>query len=277
MKIKKRLASIITYTILLLGIISILFPLYLTIITSFKTPEESARNFFALPSGFYLGNFKEVITRASFGTYVINSVVITGISLLIISLLLPMASYAIARNLNKKYYKFLLGYFTIGMFIPFQVIMIPVTQLMAQLNMLNKAGLILLYLTFSFIQGVFLYVGYIKLLPYDLEEAAYIDGCTIIRTYWAIILPLLKPISATIFIMNALWIWNDFLLPLLILNRSPKFWTLQLFQYNFKSQYSFDYNLAFSSYLMCMIPIIIVYIFMQKYIISGLTSGAVKS
>lgn len=277
MKIKKRLISITKYTLLLLGMVLILSPIYLAIITALKTPAESASNFFALPSGLYLGNFIEVINRASFETYVLNSVVITGVSLLFISILLPMVSYSIARNLKKKYYKFLLGYFTIGMFIPFQVIMIPVTKLMSQLNLLNKAGLILLYLTFSFIQGVFLYVGYIKTLPFDLEEAAYIDGCTVIRAYWMIILPLLKPMSATIFIMNALWIWNDFLLPLLMLNRSPKFWTLQLFQYNFKSQYSFDYNLAFSSFLMCMIPIIIVYIFMQKNIISGLTSGAVKS
>lgn len=207
----------------------------------------------------------------------INSVLITGVSLLLISIFLPMASYAIARNLNKKYYKFLFGYFSIGMFIPFQVIMIPLTKLMSRLHMMNQGGLILLYLTFSFIQGVFLFVGYIKTLPYDLEEAAYIDGCTVRQAYMKVILPLLRPMSATVFIINALWIWNDFMLPLLILNRSPKFWTLQLFQYNFKSQYTFDYNLAFASFLMCMLPIIVVYIFMQKHIISGLTSGAVKS
>lgn len=278
MKIKNRIKGIVSYSALLVGMVIILFPLYLTIITALKTPAESAKSFFALPSSFYLGNFKSVLSRANFGTYVMNSVVITGISLLIISFLLPMVSYAIARNMHKKkYYKFLLAYFTVGMFIPFQVIMIPVTRLMTQLHLLNKAGLIILYLTFSFIQGVFLYVGYIKTLPYDLEEAAYIDGCTAWKAYWKIIMPLLKPMSATVFIMNALWIWNDFMLPLLILNKSPKFWTLQLFQYNFKSQYSFDYNLAFSSFLMCMIPIIVVYIFMQKHIISGLTNGAVKS
>lgn len=277
MKIKNKIKAICTYSSLALGMVIILFPLYITIITALKTPAESAKNFFSFPTSFYLENFKSVLTRSDFGTYVMNSVVITGVSLFIISFLLPMVSYAIARKLNKKYYKFLLGYFTLGLFIPFQVIMIPVTKLMTDLHLLNKTGLIILYVTFSFIQGVFLFVGYIKTLPYELEEAAYIDGCTNWTAYWRIIRPLLKPMSATVFIMNALWIWNDFLLPLLILNKSPKSWTLQLFQYNFKSQYTFDYNLAFSSFLMCMIPIIVVYVFMQKNIMAGLTNGSVKS
>jgi len=278
MRTKNRLKKILTYGALAAGMAIIFFPLYITIITALKTPAESSKSFFALPSSLYLGNFKAVLSRANFGTYVMNSVIITGVSLLIISILLPMVSYAIARKMDKsKYYKFLLAYFTVGMFIPFQVIMIPVTRLMTQLNMLNQTGLIILYVTFSFIQGVFLFVGYIRTLPFDLEEAAYIDGCTAWSAYWKIILPLLKPMSATVFIMNALWIWNDFLLPLLILNKSPKFWTLQLFQYNFKSQYTFDYNMAFSSFLMCTVPIIVVYIVSQKNIISGLTSGAVKS
>lgn len=278
MILRNKIKAMLTYVALAIGMCIILLPLYITVITALKTPAQSAKSFFALPSHFYLGNFAEVLSRANFGVYVLNSFVITGASLLVIGILLPMVSYAIARKMEKKrYYKFLLGYFTLGMFIPFQVIMIPLTKMMTQLHLLNKTGLIILYITFSFIQGVFLYVGYIKTLPYDLEEAAYIDGCTVFGTYWKIILPLLKPMTATVFIMNALWIWNDFMLPLLILNKSQKFWTLQLFQYNFKSQYTFDYNLAFASFLMCMIPIIIVYLISQKNIISGLTSGAVKS
>lgn len=277
MKVTGKIRKAFIYIILAIGIVIIAFPLYLTVITALKTPEESARNFFAFPSSFYLGNFQQVINKANFLTYVMNSFIITGVSLLIITLILPLVSYSIARNLNKKYYKFLFGYFTLGIFIPFQVIMIPVSKLMTQLNLLNQAGLILLYVTFSFIQGVFLYVGYIKTLPYELEEAAYIDGCNVWKAYIKIIFPLLKPMTATVFIMNALWIWNDFLLPLLILNKSPKFWTLQLFQYNFKSQYSFDYNLAFSSFLLSMLPIILVYAFSQKHIVAGLTNGAVKS
>ncbi|MBW5448226.1 ABC transporter permease subunit [Cohnella sp. CFH 77786] len=277
MNLRSQVGNIATYFILAFGAILIFFPLYLTVIVAMKTPAESAQSFFALPSSFYLENFKEVINRVNFGTYVMNSVIITGISLILITYFVPMVSYSISRNSDKKYYKFLLIYFTLGIFIPFQVIMIPVAKMMTQFHLLNITGLIILYVTFSLIQGVFLFVGYLRTIPYELEEAAYMDGSTVWGTYNKIIFPLLRPMTATLLIMNALWIWNDFLLPLIMLNKSPKFWTLQLFQYNFKSQYSFDYNLAFASFLMSMVPIMIVYIFTQRHIIAGLTNGAVKS
>jgi raffinose/stachyose/melibiose transport system permease protein len=110
----------------------------------------------------------------------------------------------------------------------------------------------------------------------DMEEAAYIDGCNRYSAYIKIVFPMLTPIIATIVIMNGVWIWNDFLLPLIILNRSDKFWTIQLFQFNFQSQYFSNFNLAFASFLLSSLPIILIYVFMQKYIISGLTQGAVK-
>jgi len=276
MKPKSLLYRGLQYFILVTGIVGILFPIYITIVTAMKTPEESTASFFALPKSFYLDNFQAIISKAGFSNYILNSIVITTFSILGIAILLPMVSYAISRNIKKKYYKFLFIYFTLGIFIPFQVIMIPVTKLMTRLSLLNQGGLILLYITFSAIQGVFLYVGYMRTIPYELEEAAYMDGCTILQSYVKIFLPLLKPMTATVLITNALWVWNDFLLPLLILNRSNKYWTIQLFQYNFKSQYSFDYNLAFASFFLSMIPIVVVYAIAQKSMISGLTSGAVK-
>ena len=123
----------------------------------------------------------------------------------------------------------------------------------------------------------FLLVNYIRNVPVDLEEAAYIDGCTTVQAYVRIVLPLLKPMTSTVIVLNALWIWNDFQMPLMILNKLPDTWTLPLFQYNFKSQYSFDYNMAFASYLIAMIPVLIAYICAQKHIVEGLTAGAVKS
>lgn len=276
MKPKSLLYRGSQYFILVTGIVGILFPIYITIVTAMKTPEESTASFFALPKSFYLDNFQAIISKAGFSNYILNSIVITTLSILGIAILLPMVSYAISRNIKKKYYKFLFIYFTLGIFIPFQVIMIPVTKLMTRLSLLNQGGLILLYITFSAIQGVFLYVGYMRTIPYELEEAAYMDGCTILQSYVKIFLPLLKPMTATVLITNALWVWNDFLLPLLILNRSNKYWTIQLFQYNFKSQYSFDYNLAFASFFLSMIPIVVVYAIAQKSMIAGLTSGAVK-
>lgn len=168
-------------------------------------------------------------------------------------------------------------YLLAGIFVPFQVIMVPLVKYLAKLKLCNIPGLIIMCVTLASSQGVFLLVNYIRSVPRDLEEAAYIDGCGTVKAYVKIVLPMIKPILATIFVLNALWVWNDFQMPLLILNQSQDMWTLPLFQYNFKSQYSFDYNLAFASYLIAMIPVLIAYACAQKHIVSGLTQGAVKS
>lgn len=191
--------------------------------------------------------------------------------------LIPMCSYAIARNMEKRYYKTMYFYLLAGIFVPFQVIMVPLVKYLAKLKLCNIPGLIIMCVTLASSQGVFLLVNYIRSVPRDLEEAAYIDGCGTVKAYVKIVLPMIKPILATIFVLNALWVWNDFQMPLLILNQSQDMWTLPLFQYNFKSQYSFDYNLAFASYLIAMIPVLIAYACAQKHIVSGLTQGAVKS
>ncbi|MEK5161806.1 carbohydrate ABC transporter permease [Paenibacillus sp. FSL R5-0527] len=274
---EKRLSAV-SYVLLSAGLVVIFLPLYLTVITAFKTSKESARNFFAFPSELYLGNFQEVLFNNNFFQFFSNSVLITVVSILLILLVVPLTAYAISRNMNKWYFKTLYILFIMGIIIPFQVIMLPVTRLMTELDLLNRFGLILLYVTYALTQGVFLYVGYIRTtIPKELEEAAEVDGCSKFRTYRSVIFPLLAPLTATVIIVNSFWIWNDFLLPLLILNKSETFWTLPLFQYNFKSQYSFNYNLAFASFVMTVIPIMLVYVFFQKQIIAGLTGGAVKS
>lgn len=270
------LKGLVIYLVLAIGCVIILFPTILTVITAFKTPAESAMSFFSLPGTLQFDNFKEVIRRNNFFLYVLNSLTITGVSLFGILIIAPITSYAIARNFEKKYYRFVFYYITMGLFIPFQVIMLPISKQMASMNLLNQGGLIILYLTYSLLQSVFLTVGYIRSLPVDMEEAAYIDGCNRYSAYVRIVFPMLTPISATVVIMNGVWIWNDFLLPLIILNRSDKFWTIQLFQFNFQSQYFSNFNLAFASFLLSSLPIILIFIFMQKYIISGLTQGAVK-
>lgn len=274
---EKRLSAV-SYVLLSAGLIVIFLPLYLTLITAFKTSKESARSFFSFPSELYLGNFKEVLFNNNFVQFFSNSVVITVVSIVLILLVVPLTAYAISRNMNRWYFKTLYILFIMGIIIPFQVIMLPVSKLMTELDLLNRFGLILLYVTYALTQGVFLYVGYIRTtIPKELEEAAEVDGCTKFRTYRSVIFPLLAPLTATVIIINAFWIWNDFLLPLLILNKSETYWTLPLFQYNFKSQYSFNYNLAFASFVMTVIPIMLVYVFFQKQIIAGLTGGAVKS
>ncbi len=258
------------------GLILILFPLYLVVINSFKTLEEAGQNFFALPGSLYLGNFKELFTNSNYWMYLRNSLIITVISMLLVLLLVPSVSFAIARNFGKKYYKAVYYYLLMGLFIPSQVIMLPVTKMMSRLGMLNQEGLIILYASFSLTQGVFLFVNYIRGLPYEIEESAYIDGASVLQVYIHVVLPLVKPMLATLIIMDALWFWNDFMLPLLILNRSQSLWTLPLFQYNFKTEYSFDYTMAFTAYLLAMLPMLIIYCCGQKYIIKGLTAGSVK-
>ena len=274
---KKKIGNIASGMILFVGILLIAFPMYLTIVTAFKTGKETAQNFFTLPQKLYLDNFKEVIQSNEFFVYVGNSILITVCSLVLILIIVPLVSYAIARNMKKLYYKGIYLMFSLGIFVPFQVIMLPVVKQMTKLSLLNKYGLIILYATYALAQGVFLYVGYIKNnMPMELEEAAYIDGASKIKTYILVVFPMLKPMTATIIITNALWVWNDFLLPLLMLNKSSKYWTLPLFQYNFQSTYAVEYNLAFASFVLTIIPILIIYLIFQKYILAGMTNGAVK-
>lgn len=275
---KKILSRSVCYIIAAAGVLIILLPFYVTLITAFKTPQESAQSFFAFPKGLYLDNFKAVFAKAGYFKYFMNSVVVTVSSLVLIYILVTMISYSIARNMKRHvYYKMIYGLIVLGMFVPFQVIMVPLVQFMGGLGLSNKFGLILLHVTYAAMQGVFLLVSYIQNVPVDLEEAAYIDGCTTIQAYVKVVLPLLKPMTSTVLVLNALWIWNDFQMPLMILNKLPDTWTLPLFQYNFKSQYSFDFNMAFASYLIAMVPVMIAYFAAQKNIVEGLTAGAVKS
>jgi raffinose/stachyose/melibiose transport system permease protein len=262
--------------VLLAGLFLILTPLYLVLVNSFKSLEEAGRNFFSFPSSLNLENFKNLFASQNYLGYVKNSAYITVISVLIATILAPSVSYAIARNFRRPYFQFVYFFLLMGLFVPSQVVILPVTKFMTRIHMLNQTGLILLYATFSLTRGVFLFVNYIRSMPIELEEAARVDGCGVFKTYTQVILPLTGPMMATLVVMDALWYWNDFMLPLMILNRSRVFWTLPLFQYNFKTEYSFNYTMSFTAYLVSMLPILAVYIIGQKSIIKGLTAGAIK-
>lgn len=278
MKIKRDgfIWRILRNILLFWGLVMILFPLYLVLSNSFKSLEEASADFFALPKSLNFQNYIELFTNSNYWIFLKNSLIITVVSITLILLLVPSVSYAIARNFDKRYYKTVYFYLLMGLFIPSQVILLPVTKMMSKLNLLNHQGLIILYAAFSLTQGVFLFVNYIRGLPYEIEESAQIDGCSVFQTYVRIVLPLIKPMISTILIMDVLWIWNDFMLPLLILNRSQSIWTLPLFQYNFKTEYSFDYTMAFTAYLLAMLPMLVIYCMGQKYIVKGLTAGSVK-
>lgn len=273
----KKKPNIFIYIFLVCGVILIIFPMYLTVITAFKTTEELAKSIFAFPDSLYLGNFQEVITKSGFVHAVANTVFVTVVACLGVVLVIPLVSYAIARNMDKsRYYKYLYYFLLIGIFVPFQVKMMPLVQVMSDFNMLNVPGITIVYIASAVCEGVFLYVAFIQGVPGELEESAYMDGANTFYTYVKIIFPLLKPMTATVLIMDGLWFWNDFFLPLLALNKTPDNNTLTLFIYNFKSQTTVNYSLIFAGLLLAMLPIMILYVFLQKQIMGGLVNGAVK-
>lgn len=274
---KKKKVNIGIYIFLIAGVLLIVYPIFLTIITALKTPQELSQNFFALPRGLMLDNFKAILTDSEYPRMVLNTVVITVFSCLGVVALIPMVSFSIARNMNTgKYYKYLYFFLLMGIFVPFTVKMLPLIKVMSVMSMLNIPGLIIVYVASAVCEGVFLYVAFIQGIPTELEEAAYIDGASTWTTYSKIIFPLLAPMTSTVLIKNGLWFWNDFLLPLLTLNKSPENWTLTLFQYNFKTTHAVNYPMVFAAFLLSMLPVMVLYTFMQKKIIGGLTNGAVK-
>nr|WP_027973844.1 carbohydrate ABC transporter permease [Streptococcus porci] len=276
MKTKKQ-NNIIPYIVLLTGILLMLIPLAVTIISSFKTTKEITGNFFGLPEEWTLSNYERLFNDGIVH-YFLNSAFLTVVSVALIIAVIPMAAFAIARHMDrKKIFAIMYTLLIIGMFVPFQVIMLPMAKLMSNLHMTNLVGLTILYLTYAIPQTLFLYVGYIKtIVPTEMDEAAAIDGAGRFLMYRKIIFPLMKPMHATVLIINALWVWNDFLMPLLVLNRDSSTWTMPLFQYNYQGQYFSDYGPSFASYVVGIIPILIVYLIFQKNIISGMTSGSVK-
>ncbi|MEK8130314.1 carbohydrate ABC transporter permease [Paenibacillus filicis] len=258
-----------------LGSLLILFPLYMTVSIALKNPEEMAASIFALPTGLHFENFAHAIEATDFFRAFRNSFVITASSVLLILLTNSMVAYAIARNMKQRFFKGLYFYLISAMFIPFQIIMLPVVKVTTDFGMNNIPGLIILNVVYGLAFNTFVYVGYIRSIPYELEEAATVDGTSTWGTYWKIIFPLLAPINATIGILSWLASWNDFMLPLILLG-DPNSYTLPLVQYVFQGQFSTDFNLAFASYLLALLPMIIVYLFAQKWIINGITQGAVK-
>ena len=265
------------YLILTLGALLILFPMYITITTTFKTPAESAVSFFTLPTSLYLGNYATVLQDEKLYYAYGNTILITVVSLLGEMLILPPMGFALSRGMKQnRFFKGLYFFFLLGIFLPWQVRMMPVVKLMGWLGLLSPLGITLLYVAHATSESRFLYVGYLATVSDSIEEAAYIDGASTFQVYTRVILPLMTPILSTVLIREGLAIWNDFQMPLITLNRSSKLWTLTIYLNNFQSELSVDYNLSFACLMLTCLPIVIFYIIMQKQIMGGLTSGAVK-
>lgn len=265
--------------LLILGCVTILFPLYMTIIIAFKSPSEMTNDIFgalSFPKSFSFGNFAEAMRVTNFWNSLKNSIIITGITIVFSIVIHSMAGYSIGRNMSrKKGFKMIYFYIVSGMFVPFAILMMPLVKQTANLGLDNMAGVIILYTVFYMPMNVMLYSGYMKNIPMAMEEAADIDGTSAWRTYWTIIFPMMKPMHATVAVLTALGTWNDVMTPLVIMS-SNKNTTLPLAQLNFQTQFGTNYNLAFASYLLALLPIVIFYIICQKQIIGGVANGAVK-
>lgn len=273
-----RQTNVLVNILLILGCITVFFPLYMTIVIAFKSPSEMTNDIagaLSLPNSWSLDNFIEAMKVTNFWHSLGNSLLITISTIVLVILIHSLAGYAIGRNMKKKGYKFIYFYLISGMFVPFAIIMMPIVKQTAIMGIANRFGIVLLYVVFNLPMNLMLYTGYLKNIPLDLEEAASIDGASTWKTYWKVIFPLMKPMHATVAVLTALGTWNDVMLPLILLSGTGQN-TLPIAQLNFQSQFGTNYNLAFASYLLALIPILIFYVFCQKHIINGVVNGAVK-
>ncbi|MFT9004831.1 MAG: carbohydrate ABC transporter permease [Liquorilactobacillus hordei] len=275
---KKRLNKpnyTLTAVLMVIAIFVILGPLYMALVISLKNPSDMG-NVLSLPKHIQWSNFSEAWKMTDYSRMFLNTFFITIVNIIFTILTNSMAAYAITRNRKKnKFFNVLYYYFISAMFIPFNVIMLPLVKEVSAFHMDNVFGITFLYIVFGLPMNTFLYSGFIKQIPTALEEAAVIDGATPLQVFFKVIFPLMKPMHATVAILSFMWTWNDFLMPLVLLS-NPKDQTLQLAQYVFQGQFSTNYNLAFASYVLVLAPVLLMYIFFQRYIISGVVSGAVK-
>ena len=265
--------------LLILGLITVAFPLYMTIIIAFKQPSEmtnSISGILSLPKTWSFRNFAEAMRVTDFWNSLSNSLMITAGSVGVSIVLHAMLGYVIGRNrATSEGYSLLYLYIVSGMFVPFAILMMPIVKQTSIMGLSNMAGVILLYVVFYMPMNVLLYSGYLVNIPMALEEAACVDGAGVWTTYWRIIFPIMSPMHATVAVLTALGTWNDVMTPLVVMSGKSGT-TLPLAQLNFQTQFGTNYNLAFASYLLALLPILIFYLFCQKHILNGVVNGAVK-
>lgn len=278
MKVKERINWPVNI-LLILGIITVAFPLYMTIVIAFKQPSEmtnSVKGILSLPQSWSFENFAEAMKVTDFWHSLGNSILITLVTVVLAIVIHSLIGYAIGRNMaQSRFYKFVYLYIVSGMFVPFAILMMPLVKQTAQIGLANRAGVVLLYVVFYMPMNILLYSGYLKNIPLALEEAACVDGASTWMTYWKVIFPIMKPMHATVAVLTALGTWNDVMTPLVIMSGTGKN-TLPLAQLNFQTQFGTNYNLAFASYLLALLPILLFYLICQKQILNGVVNGAVK-
>ena len=266
--------------IIILTVMAAMFiaPILLVIMNSFKAKNYLGTEPFAFPNAqSFVGfdNYIEGAQKIGFFPAFLTSVFITVFAVLLIVLCTSMCAWFIVR-VKKWYSKLLYLLCAFSMIVPFQMVMYPMSQIAAQLHLNNMVGIIFVYLGFGAGLAVFMFVGFVKSVPLEIEEAAMIDGCGALRTYFLVVFPILKPTAITVAILDAMWIWNDYLLPYLVLDLK-KYVTIPIAVQYLKGGYgSVDMGAMMGVLVLAIIPIIIFYLFCQRYIIEGVVAGAVK-
>ncbi len=272
---KYRFSTLATEIIMVLLALVFLVPFYFLFVNSVKTFSDLLSNSASWPKSFEWHNYARAWDITNFPKAFGNSLIVTVVSNVLLALFSAMSAYRMVRH-NSRFNKFLFAVFVAAMVIPFQSIMIPLVKVMSSLNLMNSIpGLIVAYLGFGVPLSVFLFHGFVKSIPLEIEEAARVDGTSIYGTFFRIVLPLMKPMFVTVIILNTLWIWNDYLLPSLVL-QSADLRTIPIATFAFFGQFTKQWDLALPALVLGILPVIIFFLAMQKYIVEGITQGAVK-
>lgn len=263
-------------TILIVCTLSVIIPLFVTINMALKTTAQATDGqAFSLPSPLTFESFVEAWNLVNFPRGLAVSAFITIIAVTGSILVSALASYAIVRNWDRKLFRYSFFYLLAAMFIPFPVVALPQVRLTGILGLDNPLGVAILHIVFTLAFNTLLFTTFLRTVPISLEESMRIDGASTGQVFWRLILPLISPMAATVGIFAFLQSWNDFMMPSLIIS-DAEMQTLPVLQNMFQTQFSNNYNVAFASYMMAMAPAIIVFVFTQRWVISGLTQGAVK-
>jgi len=273
---RTRSRLILIEVIMIMIAVLFLFPILLVLMNSFKTFGEVMTDVMALPHKIQFANYSYVWTYLNYPRLFLNTAIITALGVAGIILFGSMASYKLART-KTKWSGAVYLYCIIPMLIPFQTIMITVLKLAKQLHLSESTwGLGIQYWGFGIPLAVFIYHGFTKSIPLEIDESAKIDGASGLYLFFKIIFPLLRPVTATVIIIDVMWIWNDFLLPLIMVNGTDSTRTLTLAAYTFVGQYTTDWQYTMTAMVMAVFPSILVFILMQKHIVKGVAAGAVK-
>jgi raffinose/stachyose/melibiose transport system permease protein len=274
MSARARLGKRITFVVGVILAFAYVFPFFLVFVNSLKLKYDILENPLAIPATITWDNFQQALEKMNFYRSLTNSIIITVLSVSLLIFFSSMLAYYLART-KKKHTKYIFMILVTSMIVPFQALMIPFMARFAPfVSWNNRGALIFFYIGFGTALSTFLYHGFISNIPTEIDEAASIDGASDLVAFWKIIFPMMRPITATVAIINALWIWNDFLLPRLVLTDESQ--TLPLSTYLFYGQYSIEYGQAMAGLVLAVIPIVIFYLVLQKQFISGISQGAVK-